>query len=85
MNQLILIHSESFPIDELHDFLQARRIEPVEAHRTDPGDGPAIVILDETLPEVPPTVPRPSLTIRIGVAQPSPTLGAEIFASFPTG
>ena len=84
MNQLKLIHSESFPIDDLHEFFESRRIDPVTADRAQPGEGPAIIILDDSLREAGPSFARPSVAVRIGGnGRPDPLPGTEVFASLP--
>lgn len=84
MNRLSLIHSESFAIDELHDFLQRREIEPVVADRAEPDAGYAVIILDDALREAGPNFPRPSLAIRVGGdGNPPAAPGTEVFASLP--
>ncbi|MBW3671546.1 MAG: GAF domain-containing protein [Acidobacteria bacterium] len=84
MSRLSLIHSESFAIDDLHDFLQQRQIEPVVASRAEPDAGTAVVILDEVLREAGPNFPRPSLGIRVGGDRnPTAAPGIEVFASLP--
>lgn len=83
MNQLSLIHSESFHIEDLHDFLQQRHIEPVEANRAGTEAAPAVIILDDSLREAGPNFPRPSLAIRVGGNDSTAAPGTELFASLP--
>ncbi|MDX1582709.1 MAG: HD domain-containing phosphohydrolase [Thermoanaerobaculia bacterium] len=82
MSQLTLIHSESFPIDEIKEYLDRRRIEAIPANEAEPGIGPALVILDDSLQEVGASFPRPSIAIRVGGDGQQPA-GAELFATLP--
>ncbi len=84
MSQLTLIHSRTFPLDQLRAFLEQRRIQPVVSDDAEPGDGSAIIVLDSALREVGSNFPRPSLAIRIGLDEEvTQSPGTEIFASLP--
>lgn len=83
MSQLILIHSDTFPIAQFREHLEKRRIRSVQADQAEPGDGPALIILDDTLEEAGSNFPRPSLAIRLGGNSQQHPAGTELFASLP--